>query len=161
MISDPHWADTIVNTCSTVVCKVMLMEVLRVIPTLLHTWSCWSGPGLGNVVKHAGSDANEMEGSAITAHVLAHHTHNPVLHAFLGKIVWVSSLVILWPLCRSMLLWPVPWVLNGRRSFAMCSLLDVHPAYTTFTERLMEWPPAVVALFSSESFLQGYSATFL
>jgi hypothetical protein len=47
------------------------------------------------VVKHSGSDANEMEGGAITAHMLVPHTHKNVLHAFLGKTVWVSSLVIL------------------------------------------------------------------
>jgi len=47
------------------------------------------------VEKHCGSVANETEGSAITAHVLVPHTHKQVLHAFLGKIVWVSSLVIL------------------------------------------------------------------
>jgi len=47
------------------------------------------------VEKHCGIVANEMEGSAITAHVLVPHTHIQVLHAFLGKIVWVSSLVIL------------------------------------------------------------------
>ena len=45
------------------------------------------------MVKHSGSDANEMEGSSITAHMLVPHTHKQVLHAFLGKIVWVSSLV--------------------------------------------------------------------
>jgi hypothetical protein len=46
-------------------------------------------------VRHSGSVANEIEGSAITAHMLVPHTHKQVLCAFLGKIVWVSSLVIL------------------------------------------------------------------
>jgi hypothetical protein len=62
---------------------------------LLYTLSCWLGPGLENVVKLSGSDANELEGIAITAHMLVSHTHKQELHAFLGKIVWVSSLVIL------------------------------------------------------------------
>ena len=161
MISGSQWADTIGNTCSTVVWKVMLMEVLKLIPSLLHKWSCWSGPGLVNVVKHSGSDANEVEGSAITVHMLVPHTHKQLLHALLGKLCGFQVWWFWWPLCRFMLLWPVPWVVNGRCSVAMCSLPDDHPAYTIFIDRLMEWLRAVVAIFSSESFLQGHSATLL
>ena len=47
------------------------------------------------MVKHSGNDANEMEAIAIAAHMLVSHTHKQVLHAFVCKIVWVSSLVIL------------------------------------------------------------------